>query len=288
MKNISLIKNFAKKILPKYSINVSLFIVGAQKSGTSALNNYLTKHPEVRCGNKKEINFFNHLEKYIEGKNWYHKQFESPVILKNKSLFIDATPQYLSDLDTAEKIYSYNPNALIIILLREPVSRAFSAWNMYRQFSNLNKYKKENVIKTHISNSEKDKFRMLINYEPFLSFSEFVDKELVNNEIFDFYPNIIKRGVYVEQVKPYIDLFGIENVLIYESEYFKKNKLKVTNEVLDKLSLEHLKIDISTLKPVHSRKYESSIDNNVKEKLSEFYKPYNDKLFELIDQKFDW
>jgi hypothetical protein len=39
MKNISLIKNFAKKILPKYSINVSLFIVGAQKSGTSALNN---------------------------------------------------------------------------------------------------------------------------------------------------------------------------------------------------------------------------------------------------------
>lgn len=282
------LKRNIKRILPKQNNKVSLFIVGAQKAGTSALNRYLIKYSEIISGYIKEINFFNHQENFLRGKNWYHKQYERPLFYKAKKTYLDATPQYLFDLDVAKKIYDYNRNAKIVILLREPISRAFSAWNMYKQFSELETREKEILLKEHISDNEKQKFSTLINYQPFPSFSEFVEKELINNRLVDFYPNIIKRGVYVEQIKPYINLFGVNNVLIYESEYFKNNKLSVTNSILKKLNLTPLKIETSHLRPVHTRTYEATLNKETQQKLVRFYKPHNEELFKLINQKFNW
>ena len=78
--NKKLIKKKIKQLIPRRRVNkVSLFIVGAQKAGTSALHNYLIKHPFVQGGVKKELNFFNHPEKYSRGKSWYHSQYK-PVL----------------------------------------------------------------------------------------------------------------------------------------------------------------------------------------------------------------
>ena len=281
-------KNYIKKHVPKQKLKVSLFVVGAQKAGTSALHDYLTKHPKVVGGIKKEINFFNHPEKFENGIKWYHKQFERPLFFKPDKIYLDSTPQYLSEPGVAQKIHNYNPNSKIIILLREPVSRAYSAWNMYKQFSELTDKRKESTIKSHIPHHKVSKFSQLINLNPFYTFDEYVEKELVDGELVNHYPNILKRGIYMQQIKPYIDLFGNDNVLIFESNYFKNNKSEVTNQVLGKLGLNSLNLKSNNLKPVHSRNYESPINEATKLKLKEFYEPYNNQLFKLINQQFEW
>ena len=208
------LKQRAKLIIPRHKVSkVSLFIVGAQKAGTSALHNYLTKHEGVKGGTHKELNYFNHLEKYNKGVNWYHSKFTTNFFYQSKSILIDSTPQYLNDIEIARKIYDYNPKAKIVILLREPVSRAFSAWNMYKQFSELNNKKKEKLIQQHIPIKEAEKFRELIDNKPFPSFDSYIGSVLNNEELKkEDYFGIIDIGKYYEKVKAYIDQFGIENI----------------------------------------------------------------------------
>lgn len=282
------IKQKIKSTIPKQNSKVSLFIVGAQKAGTSALHNYLVKHPNVKGGLRKEINFFNHQEKYDQGQNWYHQQFKAPLFFQPKSIFIDSTPQYLNNLDVPEKIFKYNKNAKIVILLREPVSWAYSAWNMYKQFAEKDQEYKLWRAKRAISIYEREKFIKFLNHRPFPNFETLVNQEVDEGYLNNYYPHIIQRGIYVEQVKLYIELFGAENVLIFESNYFKNNKTVVTNKVLESLGLNSLDIEPDNLKPVHLRQYESPIDKITAQKLKEFYKPYNEELFSLINQKFNW
>jgi len=283
------IKKGVKFLIPKHEIEkVSLFTVGAQKAGTSALHNYLTKHNAVQGGSQKELNFFNHSEKYKKGEEWYRAQFKPAFFYQQKPIYIDSTPQYLNETEIAKKIHDYNPHAKIVILLREPVSRAFSAWNMYKQFSELKEEKKEKLIKRHIPISQAEKFKKVINLDSFPTFDDYVKNELKNGKLNEDYLSIIGIGLYSKQVKAYIDTFGIENVFIFESNYFKNNKLSVTNMILKSLNLRTLEKKNIELKNVHSRSYRNSITEETKEKLKLFYAPYNKQLFQLINQKFDW
>lgn len=283
------IKNKIKQILPHKRVNkVSLFIVGAQKAGTSALHNYLIKHPQIQGGAKKELNFFNHPELYKKGLNWYHKQYKTVLFYQSNPINIDATPQYLDGTGIAQKIYDYNPAAKIVILIREPASRAYSAWNMYRQFAELSEEDKKTLVDRHISKDNVDKFRTLISQNPFPSFDEFVEEVLEDNNWMNSYPNIIKKGIYIDQIETYINVFGREKVLIFESDYFKNNKIETTNEVIEFIGLSPFKNDKLKLKEVHSRDYESPISATTNKRLRDFYKPHNERLFKLINQKFDW
>jgi hypothetical protein len=281
-------KKLLKKIIPKQISKVSLFVVGAQKAGTSALHDYLIKHQNVIGGNKKEINFFNHPEKFNQGNSWYHKQFARPLFYKPKRVFLDSTPQYLSEEGVAKQIYSYNPDAKIVILLREPVSRAYSAWNMYKQFSELSAERKESLIKSHIPKYQVSNFESIINKTPFPSFDDYINKELIDGSLTNHYPQIIRRGIYVDQIKPYVDVFGLDNVLVFESNYFKTNKVKVTSKVLEAVGLSPLTVAPNDLKSVHSRSYENPMSKFTEDKLKVFYKPHNERLFNLINQKFNW
>jgi hypothetical protein len=285
---ISIVKKIVKKLISKKKIKVGLFVVGAQKSGTSSLHNFLIKHNSITGGKSKEINFFNHEEKYLKGYGWYHSNFDVPLIYRPERLFLDSTPQYLSDLRVAQKIYSYNSVAKIVILLREPVSRAYSAWNMYKQFSEMSPIDKQNLIKRHISSKDTKKFNQFINQVPFPDFEFYVNCELKNLKLLEFYPNILRKSIYYDQVEKYINYFGKDNVLIFDSDFFKQNKGKVVNRIVSHCQLSFEKLEYTEFKNVHERKYDAPIDLNIKEKLKTFYKPYNEKLFTLINQKFDW
>lgn len=286
--NYKFFKKFIRTFIPKQTPKVNLFIVGAQKAGTSALHNYLVKHNKVIGGVKKEINYFNHEENYQKGYKWYHKNFKAPLFYKSKYIYIDSTPQYLNNELISNKIYNYNSNAKIVILLREPVSRAYSAWNMYKQFSKLSLKEKEGLIDRHICNKDKEKFKNFINQIPFPKFDEYVNFELNENKLMDYYPNILKRGMYYNQVKEYVVTFGMDNILIIESDFFKDNRIEVVKNVLSFLKISEISFQDNDLKDVHSRKYDLPIDSEIQKKLKSFYKPHNENLFELINKKFNW
>ncbi len=150
---------------------VNTFIVGTQKGGTSALYYYLEKSPEVSGGYKKEIGFFSQEHTSKLGKDWYERQFAT--FKKKPKILLDATPEYLYYPSVPERIYKYNPDAKIIILLRNPVMRAYSHYNMFKQLHNLPASKKNKLIKRFWSSSSanpmitlltKKKFQTLLIY----------------------------------------------------------------------------------------------------------------------------
>ena len=118
----------------------NFFIVGAAKSGTSSLYHYLRLHPDIHMSSIKEPHFLcsHHFPKQFTGpgdegfsasvvRNQadYFKLFEPPT---PASVLGEGSVYYLYYPDAAEKIQVLNPNAKIVILLRNPVERAFSAY----------------------------------------------------------------------------------------------------------------------------------------------------------------
>jgi len=111
---------------------VNFMIVGTQKGGTTALDAYLRMHPDVSLSQVKETHFFD-TEEYFKTDSVdydiYHNFFDTGSKYK---MWGEATPIYMYWQDTPRRIWSYNPNTKIIVLLRNPIGRAYSHWNMER------------------------------------------------------------------------------------------------------------------------------------------------------------
>jgi hypothetical protein len=120
---------------------VSFIVAGAQKSGTQALDRYLREHPElclprlVPVGNAMtgEVHFFD-TDSFFWSENVdysaYHAKFEARP---SQRLLGEVTPAYLYWPTAAERIARYNPAMKIIVVLRNPITRAYSHWNKSRR-----------------------------------------------------------------------------------------------------------------------------------------------------------
>jgi len=100
--------------------------VGAQRAATSWMYQCLMRHPEVFMP-RKEIHFFN--RQWERGASWYAEHFErAPDTAIACGEF---TPNYLADRTAINRIAKLCPDAKLIVILREPIARAFSAYNLY-------------------------------------------------------------------------------------------------------------------------------------------------------------
>ncbi|HTS20271.1 MAG TPA: sulfotransferase [Casimicrobiaceae bacterium] len=113
--------------------------VGAQKAGTSALDVYLRQHPELCLPRRKEMHFFDRNRFFaVEPVDYanYHRAFDPRP---PQRLLGEVTPAYIYNPNAIERIARYNPAMRLIVLLRNPITRAYSHWNMvrHRGFDNL-------------------------------------------------------------------------------------------------------------------------------------------------------
>lgn len=108
---------------------VNFFIVGTQKGGTTALDQYLRQHPQLQMGRVKEVHHFDN-----ELISWSHPDHEQlhqhydwsvPNVLRG-----EATPIYLYWPQSLDRLQAYNPDAKLIVSLRHPAYRAYSHWRM--------------------------------------------------------------------------------------------------------------------------------------------------------------
>ena len=111
---------------------LDFIVAGAQKCGTTALHYQLEKHPQIALPDKEELHFFDDEERFARGVNYkdLHDSFRRPsrAIVAGES-----TPAYLYWQPGVERIWNYNREIKLILLLRNPVDRAFSHWNMQRE-----------------------------------------------------------------------------------------------------------------------------------------------------------
>lgn len=287
--------NILKSII-KSSIYKSLqsnkpdfLIIGAQKAGTTSLHYYLHQHPSLQGALEKEVSFFSNEQNYFLGLDWYHSKFKdirNPFPSK-KTLFFESTPEYIYNHKSIERIHQYNKELKLILILREPVSRAFSAWNMFRDF----KTRTNGIPEVLLDNRESSLYKELYSTKSFPSFNQVVEKEFVRikEHSTQMEPSFIRRGIYVEQLKNLFNYFDASQVLILDFNELQKNTLKTLEKVTRFLNINNdCWSEKASTKSYNKRPYVSKIDPNVKEKLKEFYIPYNEELFDLINKKFDW
>ncbi len=264
-------------------IKPTFLIIGIQKGGTTSLHNYLIQHPKVIAPNKKELHFFDTFES--KNLNFFLNYFPKEYL--TNTISFESTPRYIYYPGVAEKIFKFNPKMKLIILLRDPVKRAFSAWNMYKQFANiphLQKYFMELECK-----SPKEKFHSYFYKNNFPDFDKWIEFELSNEfreEIIE--PSIIRRGYYKQQIEHYFHYFPRKQLFFIDSESLKNEPLKILNSTADFLKIKSFTPLNINLKNSHERTYNEKINDETYRFLLNHYKIKNNGLEKLVDLKFSW
>lgn len=113
---------------PAFKHEIPLFIIaGTQKSGSTVLAGYLAHHPNVSFASRKELHFFDKQSNYDKGISHYRSEFK---INSNTLIMGEATPYYIASRKVCQRIAEHFPSVKMIVILREPVARAYSEYQM--------------------------------------------------------------------------------------------------------------------------------------------------------------
>jgi hypothetical protein len=258
------------RLLPNF------LIIGAQKSGTTTLYKYLNKHPNVHRSWFKEVHFFDRY--YKKGVNWYKSHFplkiyKNMIVKFSAKAFItgEASPDYLFYSHVPKKVYSIIPKVKLIVLLRNPIDRAFSHYN--HEFLRQREYLTfDKAIRLEKKRIKLEKAKVLENNTNY-SF------------IYDHF-TYCTRGIYANQLYNWKRIFPTKQIFIINSEKFFKKPQKIYSKILEFLCLPEHKLIYQ--KKFNVGKYKSKLDKKLREELIEFYKPHNQRLFNMIGERYDW
>ena len=164
----------------------SFFVIGAQKSATTTIHNWLKQHQEVSLPIQKETHYFSKKDKFDKGIDWYIEQFSSnkDILLRGE---IDPSYMYIKNsVKRIKQIINDRKSLKFIILLREPIDRGYSHYLMtkYRGLENLSFLDAIKEERERLSNN---------------------DKTTLNHKLMHF--SYLDRGNYVEQIERFKDAF---------------------------------------------------------------------------------
>ena len=187
---------------------VDFFIVGAPKAGTTSLYHYLNEHSEIEMSSQKEPDFFS--DQSLQKQKLYYDKNRIDTIEKYNSLFEredvilrgDSSVSYLFYEDVPHKIITYNPDAKIIIMLRNPIDRAFSHYLMDYSLGLISE-----------------------------SFETIIQKQSKHKNANLFYQQYIQVSEYTKQIKRYLEVFSKDNIHFIDYEDFKNDTSDVVNSV---------------------------------------------------------
>ena len=177
---------------------VNFLIVGTQKGGTTALCKFLSKHPNISIPPKKEVHFFDNdglFQSSTPDYDIYHRNFNQ---IDEGAIFGEGTPIYMYWKPATKRIYNYNPNMKLIFILRNPVERAYSSYQM------IYNMKKETMSFSDAIRSEKERLK------------KFYPKQHQHYSYLD-------RGLYSKQIINMLNFFNRNKMLFVKSEDLKND-----------------------------------------------------------------
>ncbi len=209
-------------------------IIGTQKGGTTSLYLYLNEHPNIGGAVIKEIHFFD--KNYHLGLSWYRAQFPTPLrklytrdIRKQNYIIGEASPNYIIHPHTPERIAKILPHVKLIALLRNPVERAYSQYrhNVARGYEQLSF---ADAIEAEEERTREEKEKVLSD-------------EQYNSTVFSRY-SYLARGIYVDQLKNWLNFFPEEQLLLLKSEELNSEPTEIFKQTLAFLNVRVLIPDI--------------------------------------------
>ena len=236
------------------NFTVNFIICGTQKGGTTALDHYMRMHSEVCMAKKKEVHFFDNDKYFLTNSSPYDKYHKFFNPKKNHKVIGESTPIYMFWINAMERIFNYNPNIKLIIILRNPIERAFSNWNMEIQ-----------------RKREKRTFLESIQYE-----IKQLNREIKQNRTYSY----LRRGFYTDQIKRILKIFKKKQLLCLKNENLR-------NKPEDTLSLVSDFLDITKFKntqkiSIHSRNYNEKLGFEEKQLLNDIFLEEIESLEKLL------
>lgn len=282
----------------------TFLIIGAQKSGTSALFAYLARHPHVVPPAEKEIHFFDQEANYRQGTLWYHLHFPSQNEQSANAVTFEATPYYLYYPQAAARIYRYHPRLKLIALLRNPIDRAYSAWNMvYRLLQEHSLSELMRRIQAADDPEMAALARLFAQVNPenragmtrlylgktLLSFDEAVHQEVaqIQGGETNPYPDFVHRGLYYQQLRRYGEYFPPQQLLVLDSRRLKEEPAATLHQIAHFLGLPDYPWEQEDFTFAQSP-YPRPLSPATRVFLREFYRPHNEQLYTWLGRDFGW
>ena len=250
-------------------------IIGARKAGTRALLQFLSLHPQIQIA-KKEIHFFDNEDNYRKGLDWYRRQM--PYSFPNQ-ITIEKTPNYFIDEITPERVYRLNKTMKLLIIFRDPTERVIS------DFTQLH----ENKVAKN---------------KPTATFEELAIDPLTKNVRRSYNP--IKRSLYHRHMERWLSYFPINQFHFINGENLINNPAYELEKVERFIGLEHRILEANfcfnetkgfycvcsnsserCLSQSKGRKH-PEINPEIRKKLQDFFRPHNNKLYQMIGKNFQW
>ena len=258
-----------RRVLPNF------LILGTQRGGTTSLYKYLVQHPCVAHALTKELRFFD--LHYQRGVDWYRSRFPTRRHLQRmrrrhgvEPTVGEASPDYLFHPHVPNRVAAALPDAKFIILLRNPVDRAFSHyWHQVKRGHEPLTFEEAVSAETE---------RLAGELERMLTDPTYVSYERHHH-------SYLKRGVYVDQLELWMSLFPRDRFLIEASEDLFASPSMVFKQALSFL-------DLPDFEPpayeVFNAFGSGQMEPALRAQLVEHFRPHNQRLYELLGRDFGW
>lgn len=248
-------------------------VIGAQKAGSTSMYHYLGDHPQILQSYEKEVQYFcgglkPQSDRYARGEAWYRSQFPKQSNVAPGQQVFEASPRYLHHPLAPERIANDLPNVKMIVVLRNPVQRAISHYfHTYGQG-------REPLALWDALQAEKERLAPLIANKDY------------RNPTYDR-QSYIYRGQYAEQLARFFDRFPREQLLVIQGE-----RLYADTQATLVQTFQFLGVDptfrVPNLKPRNVSRKRTDVEPRVYEFLKAHYEPHNERLYELLGERYDW
>lgn len=232
-------------------------IIGASKGGTTSVYRWLSRHPAVCVSRIKEVRYFNgHYEK---GPDWYAAQFAPKP---GQTVLVEASPSYLWDPDVPERVRALLGEPKLIVLLREPVERAWSQyWMKVRRGEETASF--EQVLEREVESFG------LAGQMP-------VDRSVPR--IRYGRESYLGKGCYAPQIERWLSVFPRDCFRFIRSEDLFRDPAETMSGLLRFLDLPPMKLD--GLEPFNAGRY-PPLDPDVRGKLAGCFAQSNARVEQL-------
>ena len=264
------------RLTSRFRVLPDFVVIGAQRCGTTSLFRDLSGHPCVAPAAAKEIHYFDVY--HHKGLGWYKQHFPLAFTLnaarrirRQISITGEASPYYFFHPRAPARLHEAMPDARLILLLRNPVDRAYSHFHHEREQG----------------------------YEPLSSLRDAIQEEpgrlagereklLADPRYFSFRHNhfsYLARGIYIDQLKAWRAHFPAERIHVLFSEVFFERTGQAFSELLDFLGLHRF------TPPAFQRLNrieKSDMDPALRRELLDYFEPHNRALAEYLGKDPGW
>lgn len=187
------------------------YLIGVQKAGTSSLFDWLSQHPDIfGPQGMKDFHFFSNNEHWRKGLKFYRDFFKKH---KNEKIIMAGGVNLIYFTDCFKRIKKVSPEAKMLLVIRNPIDRAFSGYN-HAVFT-----KQE---------TEATSFEEAIKLEKTRKLKAYQQKS---------YLTYVGHGFYYKQIKEFAKYFPLKRLHIILFEDLKNNPQKVVREVFEFLGV---------------------------------------------------